>query len=734
VRLSYRARITILTIFAVAIPVVLIQYFSINLQQRIAEKAESELMILAETNIKQIAKDAYSICEASNEMISSKNSLALKLLSNEINKKGGFQLSKELVEWKARNQYTNETKLIKLPKLLAGSQWFGQVEAFSNYSLIVDDVTKIVGGTVTIFQRINGSGDMLRVSTTVPNSDGNRAIGTFIPAINPDGTNNTVVEKILKGERYFGMAYVVNDWYGTIYEPIYDKDKHITGMIYSGEKLNTIQTLRKALKSIKVGKTGYVFVLGTIEPHKGRYIISKDGTRDGDYILDETDASGRKFVKELSDKAVKLKSNETITFEYTWRNPNDSVAHNRVAALVYFEQWGWIIGASTYEEDYYDTKDSINSILGDLRTNLIIIATITLVLIVIIASFISKKMTTPLLFITKISDKIADGYLAEAKALIEDFKIKHKLTAINKTIRDEALILMFSFDKMLGKLESLIGQVQKSGIQVSSTVNQISASARELEATIAEQAALTNEVSASSREIAQTSQRLANTTDNLNHMATDTNNIAIGGLDKLDDIRSNLDNMLSSSTGIYEKLDIIKNKTKNINNIVTAITKVANQTNLLSLNASIEAERAGDAGSGFAIVAREIRRLADQTSIAALDIEKLIQEMQKAVSEGTEFIITYTNDNKKGAEKVNQIMEEIKGIIERISLLPNQVSDLKLGMDNQSESATQISDSMKQLNSATQQTRDAVYEFNSASKNLRSAIENLNVEIQKFHI
>jgi len=542
------------------------------------------------------------------------------------------------------------------------------------------------------------------------------------------------VEKILKGERYFGMAYVVNDWYGTIYEPIYDKDKHITGMIYSGEKLNTIQTLRKALKSIKVGKTGYVFVLGTIEPHKGRYIISKDGTRDGDYILDETDASGRKFVKELSDKAVKLKSNETITFEYTWRNPNDSVAHNRVAALVYFEQWGWIIGASTYEEDYYDTKDSINSILGDLRTNLIIIATITLVLIVIIASFISKKMTTPLLFITKISDKIADGYLAEAKALIEDFKIKHKLTAINKTIRDEALILMFSFDKMLGKLESLIGQVQKSGIQVSSTVNQISASARELEATIAEQAALTNEVSASSREIAQTSQRLANTTDNLNHMATDTNNIAIGGLDKLDDIRSNLDNMLSSSTGIYEKLDIIKNKTKNINNIVTAITKVANQTNLLSLNASIEAERAGDAGSGFAIVAREIRRLADQTSIAALDIEKLIQEMQKAVSEGTEFIITYTNDNKKGAEKVNQIMEEIKGIIERISLLPNQVSDLKLGMDNQSESATQISDSMKQLNSATQQTRDAVYEFNSASKNLRSAIENLNVEIQKFHI
>ena len=105
-------------------------------------------------------------------------------------------------------------------KLCVGGKWLGQNKALSETTPIIDEVTDLVGETATIFQRMNDRGDMLRVATTVETADGERAIGTFIPAGNPDGTANAVVTAILNGDTYHGRAYVVNAWYLTAYETV----------------------------------------------------------------------------------------------------------------------------------------------------------------------------------------------------------------------------------------------------------------------------------------------------------------------------------------------------------------------------------------------------------------------------------------------------------------------------------------------------------------------------------
>lgn len=732
--LSFRIKITIITIFAIILPIIIIQFVSIKMQNKIASEADKELINLTNNNIKQIAKDAYSLCQMSNEILKNKNKIAIKLLKEKIRENGNIKITTDKVKWIARNQYTNQEQEIILPKINCGNIWLGQISNFEQKAPIVDDVTNIVGGTITIFQRMNDKGDMLRISTSVPTNNGQRAISTFIPAINPDGLNNPVVEKVLKGEIYTGIAYVVNDWYITVYEPIIDINKKIIGMIYAGEKLSSINSLRSSLLNIKVGEKGYLFVIGTTEPFKGKYIISKNGELDNKNIIDVASIEEKPLVVNMLEKAVRLKPDELITFEHKWKSPSDSLPSERITSLAYFSEWGWIIGATTFKEDFYDTKESINQILGDLQRNLILVGIGTIILFVILAFILSKRMTNPLNFVIQVAEKISNGLISDAKTLILNYKSKVGIENTNRNISDESIKLILKFEKMLDNLESLIGQVQKSGISVSTTVTQISASARELESTIAEQAALTTQVTASSKEIAKTSDKLANTTDELMNTASETSEIAENGVKKLNTVVENLDTMQNSSFEIHKKLELIKNKTKNINNILVAITKVANQTNLLSLNAAIEAERAGDAGGGFAIVAREIRRLADQTSISALDIEKLINEMQKTVTEGTDYIISYANTNKQNSEQIYQIIKEIKDLIARINELPNKVLVLKNGMDIQSESANQISESMKQLNSVTYQTRESVIEFNSAAKNLKIAIENLNEELKKFII
>jgi methyl-accepting chemotaxis protein len=127
---------------------------------------------------------------------------------------------------------------------------------------VVDDVKELVGGTATIFQRMNRQGNILRVATNVEKLDNTRAIGTYIPAVNPDGIPNPVVSTVMQGKTYRGIAYVVNAWYITAYEPIFDGQGEIVGVLYVGVKQENVESLRQAILKTQVGETGYVYAFG----------------------------------------------------------------------------------------------------------------------------------------------------------------------------------------------------------------------------------------------------------------------------------------------------------------------------------------------------------------------------------------------------------------------------------------------------------------------------------------
>jgi len=294
--------------------------------------------------------------------------------------------------------------------------------------------------------------------------------------------------------------------------------------------------------------------------------------------------------------------------------------------------------------------------------------------------------------------------------------------------------LASGIQSMIDSLNELVSQVQQSGIQVTSTTAEIAATAREQEATVTEQAATTNQIMATATQISATSRELASTMDEVAEVADKTTLSANDGQEALANMENTMMQMNNATASITSKLAVLSEKAANINTVVTTITKVADQTNLLSLNAAIEAEKAGEYGLGFAVVATEIRRLADQTAVATWDIEQMVKEMQSAVSAGVMGMDKFSEEVTRGVDEVRQIGGQLAQIIEEVQTLTPRFDAVNEGMQSQSHGAQQISDGMVQLNEATQQTVASLRQSSGSINLLKQAAHQLQNGVSQFRV
>lgn len=187
---------------------------------------------------------------------------------------------------------------------------------------------------------------------------------------------------------------------------------------------------------------------------------------------------------------------------------------------------------------------------------------------------------------------------------------------------------------MTQSLRSLVTRVKQASVELMSTATEFAATSRQQESTVQGFGASSNQIAAAVKQIAATSQELLATMEGLNAVAGQTADLAEQGQSGLSNLDSTMDRLAQSATAMSARLAAIREEAAEINGVVTTISKVADQTNLLSINAAIEAEKAGEQGLGFLVLAREIRRLADQTAVATLDFEQMVKQMQTAVSAG----------------------------------------------------------------------------------------------------
>jgi methyl-accepting chemotaxis protein len=306
--------------------------------------------------------------------------------------------------------------------------------------------------------------------------------------------------------------------------------------------------------------------------------------------------------------------------------------------------------------------------------------------------------------------------------------------AVTVAPRSERDVLGHALSNMAGRLSGLLSDVHRSGIQVNTSVNEIAASAREQEATATEVAAATTEIAATSREIAATSQELVRTMGEVFIAAEESAVLAGQGQAGLTRMEATMRQVMDASSSINNKLAVLNDKAGNITHVVTTITKVADQTNLLSLNAAIEAEKAGEYGRGFAVVATEIRRLADQTAVATYDIDRMVKEIQSAVAAGVMGMDKFSDEVRRGMHEIEAVSGQLSQIIQQVQALAPRCESVSEGMQAQATGAGQITEALAQLSDAAQQTIQSLRQSTVAIDGLNQAATNMHGGVSRFKL
>ena len=381
-------------------------------------------------------------------------------------------------------------------------------------------------------------------------------------------------------------------------------------------------------------------------------------------------------------------------------------------------------------------------------------------LILVVTGYLTvRNIANPLQKITFAAEKIAEGDLEVvinangrldevgilertfgrmAGALQEKARSAGEVAAGNLRVaakpQSSKDVLGNALETMVGSLSSLIGQVQRSGIQVTASATEIAATAKQQQATANEIFSTTTEIGATAKEISATSKELVKAMKSVTEVAEETATLANNGQAGLATMETTMKQIMEASGSINSRLAVLSEKAGNINNVVTTITKVADQTNLLSLNAAIEAEKAGEYGRGFSVVSTEIRRLADQTAVATSDIERMVGEMQSAVSAGVMGMDKFSEEVRRGVEVVGQVSGRFGQIIQQVQTLTPNFETVNEGMQAQSIGAQQISEALGQLVEGARQTVESLRQSNSSIEQLNEATAGLQSGVSRFKL
>jgi methyl-accepting chemotaxis protein WspA len=362
-------------------------------------------------------------------------------------------------------------------------------------------------------------------------------------------------------------------------------------------------------------------------------------------------------------------------------------------------------------------EDDAYSLVATYRSVSLALLLATGAIVVPMALLIARTLSRPIRETAETARRVAAGDLT---------------ASIQRQESGEVGMLISSVRDMTGHLNSLISHIQRSIVTLMSTATEIAATSRQQQQTVSEFGSSTYQVATAVNEISATSQELVKTMGEVNTAANRAAELAAVGQEGLSGMHQTMTRLAESTGSIGSRLSVISERANNINLVVTTITKVADQTNLLSINAAIEAEKAGEYGRGFLVVAREIRRLADQTAIATLDIERIVREMQHSVTAGVMEMDKFNEQVRQGVGEVERIGDQLSEIIEAVRQILPRFEQVREGMSAQSQGAEQIREAMAQLSEGAASTIESLKEFNRATDQLREAVGGLKEDISKF--
>jgi methyl-accepting chemotaxis protein len=542
-----------------------------------------------------------------------------------------------------------------------------------------------------------------------------------------------VIAAVLRGETFFGRAYVVNAWYITAYRPIWDSaHQNVVGVLYFGEKQENVDSLRQGIKAMTVGQTGDVLVIGAKGDQRGLVQISRTTEQEGSSLWDLQDRQdGHYFMRSIIAKAGKLHTlSETdipVAFErYLFQREGDSAPRLRTAAVTYFEPWDWVIVAAFNEDDLNAAQASVDQGLTTMFRSIVAVAVCVVLLALILGLLMARSISQPL---RKAADMILGmekgqldhrlniqrrdeiGDIAGAMDKFADNLQDEILTAFEKLAQGDFTfeakgLIAAPLAKANKALTELIGDIQGIAEQVASGSAQVSEASQTLSQGATESAASLEEINASVTQMNSQTRLNAEHAEQANQLTEDGKQQAQAG-----------DTLMQE---MVQAMNDINHSAADIAKIIKVIDEIAFQTNLLALNAAVEAARAGHHGKGFAVVAEEVRNLAARSA--------------KAAKETAELIEGATAKSGKGTEIADQTASSLRKIVASIGKITDLAAEIAVASKEQAMGLDQIHQGLGQIDQVTQHNTANAEESAAASETLSQQAERLRQLLATFKI
>ncbi len=510
---------------------------------------------------------------------------------------------------------------------------------------------------------------------------------------------------------------------------------------YDDFKSSNIQEdLKNTIANQVIGKTGYIFVLEGSGEDQGEYIVSKNRGRDGENIWNAQDADGSYFIQEIITNTKQIGNEAAHIQYYPWQNEGESSSRMKLSANTYVPEWDWVIGVSAYQEDFLDGLKTI-------QFTTISIVIISIVIGSVVAYFFALALTRPIKKVVDVvksndlskrcnidsKDEIGtiggavDGMLENLAVPVKEMADKsHRIASgdltVDLNVKAEGDVgrLVDGFKDMITNLQNVIGGIKNSAIETASTAEELSSSAEEVNASM-------EEVSSTIQQVAEGSQNTAQDSENMINQAKQASENSSQGQRAAQDVSSKMQLIKTTTQEGADKIGALGEKSKEIGNIVDTINQISEQTNLLALNAAIEAARAGEAGRGFAVVADEVRKLAEESGNATQQISDLIKGIQTEIDSAVTSMQENTRqveDGSKGVEEAMKAFETLPQVISAVNQSAEQVSSV--AQENAS-GAEEVSASIEQVTSSMQQVTDGSQQMAEISNTLQSIVNQFKI-------
>ena len=716
---TIRSQLLWFVLGAVGITITLFVLVAVSEKKKLEWEWDSQLSSLIRDSTASTARTVFTACESSHQRTERRLLHNIKVADDGLAQLGKLGLSGE-VSWTAINQVNQEKKAITLPKVVFGSVWLSQNRDPKIEVPVVDMVKRTTSDSCTVFQRMNEAGEMLRVATSVLDAGGKRAIGTYIPALTAGGDSSPVLTSVLRGETYLGKAYVVDRWQLTLCEPIWSppKKERVVGMVCVGADMDAItQDVRKLVLESKVGRAGHVFVLGGNGDMRGKYIISKDGKRDGEDLWESKDAEGRPFIQSMVKKALATHEGAIDFMNYAWKNPEESKPRAKIAALTYYPPWDWVIGAGTYEDDYAALKSGASHTVEQVILVMILGGIVIFLLVSVLAWVGVNRLVQQLRDFIAAVKEMSQGDLTREVEVRRQDELGELATCMNEMIR--------SLRAMMTRVQAAVETMASSSNELSSVSGKVAAGVHQTNDKVNTVAAATEQMSA-----------------NFDSVATDMNLATTG----LISVSESVEGMLSRSRGIVSQSDETRTvvesaveqagqlstvvlhlgtSTQEIGKVTETIMAISAQTKLLALNSTIEAARAGTAGKGFAVVATEIKELARQTAAATEDIRGRIEGVQSSTKGAMGDIGKISSiilELNAAVDTTITVVKEQSGTMKNIS---RSIAEAVVGVQMANSQVGESAVISKGISADILQVRHSAGEMAAASERVSSSASNL---------